>query len=161
MSKQTGVVLLLLKHSISVLMWIFSQVFVQFGGAGRRNNKELLKEWSNKNFPKLPSDFTQRSGYKVWWNCPNNKLHIYEETINNRVRGRGCPFCAGKKLHPRESLQALYPEIAKQWHVEKNKGLLPSSVFPHSNKKVWWQCDKFKEHNWFTTPNSRLTFEKG
>ena len=123
------------------------------------NNKELLKEWSNKNFPKLPSDFTQRSGYKVWWNCPNNKLHIYEETINNRVRGRGCPFCAGKKLHPRESLQALYPEIAKQWHVEKNKGLLPSSVFPHSNKKVWWQCDKFKEHNWFTTPNSRLTFD--
>ena len=36
------------------------------------------------------------------------------------------------------SLQALFPEIAKEWHPTKNGYLKPESFFAGSNKKVWW-----------------------
>ena len=36
------------------------------------------------------------------------------------------------------SLQALFPDIAKEWHPTKNGSLTPSQVTAHSAKKVWW-----------------------
>lgn len=37
-----------------------------------------------------------------------------------------------------ESLSALYPQIAKEWHPTKNGNISPAMVAPNSNKKVWW-----------------------
>lgn len=55
----------------------------------------LAKEWHpTKNGSLTPRDVTPGSGKKVWWIC--GKGHEWEATVNNRSRGRGCPYCAGK-----------------------------------------------------------------
>lgn len=47
-----------------------------------------------------------------------------------------------RKMHPKEkTLLSEFPELAAQWHYEKNEGLTPEDVAPHSGKKVWWKCN--------------------
>lgn len=52
------------------------------------------------------------------------------------------PICAGGKVIAGENdLASQFPEIAAQWHPEKNGMLTPQQVTPYSNRKVWWRCD--------------------
>ena len=44
--------------------------------------------------------------------------------------------------YKKESFGDLYPEIAKEWHPEKNKELTPYMFKPMSDHKVWWKCSK-------------------
>ena len=56
---------------------------------------QIAKEWDfSKNRESLET-VVKGSHKKYWWICPNG--HSYEAAVNNRVKGRGCPFCAGKK----------------------------------------------------------------
>lgn len=50
-------------------------------------------------------------------------------------------------------LAATFPELAAQWHPDKNGDLLPSMVTAGSNKKVWWlgKCG----HTWEDTVSHR------
>ena len=43
------------------------------------------------------------------------------------------------------SLLKEHPDIAKEWHPQKNKILTPSNVSSGSSKKVWWICSKGHE----------------
>jgi hypothetical protein len=53
---------------------------------------ELSKEWGKKN-DKLPSEFTPKSGLKVWWECSVCK-HEWQAIIKDRVYGyKGCVVC--------------------------------------------------------------------
>ena len=52
-----------------------------------------------------------------------------------------------------KSLAVANPVLAKEWHPTKNEALLPKFVSVHSNKKVWWQCEK--GHEWEAVINSR------
>mgnify|MGYP000020462219 CR=1 FL=1 len=56
---------------------------------------------------------------------------------------------------PEFSILKTHPEISKQWHFEKNSPLLPENFTSGSNKKVWWQCPKDDEHEWFALINNR------
>lgn len=40
------------------------------------------------------------------------------------------------------SLEHLYPEIAKDWDYQKNYPLTPDKIPAHTGKKVWWICPK-------------------
>jgi hypothetical protein len=40
--------------------------------------------------------------------------------------------------------------LAKQWHPTKNNELTPFDVSKGSDKKVWWKCEKGKDHEWKT-----------
>ena len=42
----------------------------------------------------------------------------------------------------RNSLQSVFPEIAKEWNWERNKGITPDQVSSGSNDKYWWICHK-------------------
>ena len=37
-------------------------------------------------------------------------------------------------------LETLFPEIAKQWDIESNGGIMPSQVASRSNRKFTWIC---------------------
>jgi len=60
-------------------------------------NPKLSEQWHpTKNGNLTPSDVTIGSNKKVWWLC--NKGHEWLATINDRSRGRGCPYCSGKRV---------------------------------------------------------------
>ena len=109
-------------------------------------NPTLAKEWNyEKNGHIRPEHLTANSGKKVWWKCDNG--HEWQATIYNRNNGKGCPYCAGKKvLKGFNDLQTVNPALANEWNHEKNNGLTPVDVTPNSNKKVWWKCNK--GHEW-------------
>lgn len=105
----------------------------------------LLKEWHpTKNRSLKPSDFSFGSNKKVWWLC--NQGHEWQAVINLRSRGTGCPYCSGRKATKDNSLEALMPDLAEQWHPGNNGKLSPSDVKPGSEKKVWWKCAR--GHEW-------------
>lgn len=113
----------------------------------------LANEWHPTKNILSPLEVTKSSGKQAWWQC--SKGHEWEARINSRVKGRGCPFCAGKKASIDDNLAALYPEIAKEWHDVKNKSKSASDFRTKSNVKVWWQCSLHTEHAWEATINSR------
>ena len=45
------------------------------------------------------------------------------------------------------TLQEHNPDIAAEWHPNKNGNLLPSKVSKGSTRKVWWTCEKCN-HEW-------------
>jgi len=100
-----------------------------------------------------PEDIAAATKFKARWKCENN--HQYEQRIDSRIKF-GCAKCSLKA----NSLQILYPEIARLWHPTKNKDLGPDAIAAGSNKKVWWQCDKNIEHVWQATPGSKTAFNQ-
>ena len=109
-------------------------------------NPTLAEEWNyEKNTGLTPWDVSPGSNIKVWWKC--KKGHEWQATINNRNKGRGCPYCTGKKvLKGFNDLQTVNPALANQWNYKKNNGLTPADVMPNSNMKIWWKCNK--GHEW-------------
>lgn len=90
----------------------------------------------------------------VWWTCARGgPAHDWEAPPGNRVtNGAGCPYCAGKRVTPAESLAALRPELAGEWH-ERN-AVRPEDVGTGSCRKVWWRCSK--GHEWQAVVKTRL-----
>jgi len=109
-------------------------------------NPAVANGWNyEKNNGLTPADVTPNSNKKVWWTC--SKGHEWQASISDRNSGRGCPYCAGKKvLKNYNDLQTANSTLAKDWNYEKNNGLTPADVTPNSHKKVWWKCSK--GHEW-------------
>jgi len=106
----------------------------------------LVKEFDlKKNSPLRPKDLSYGSNKKVWWKCI--KGHEWNTTFYNRFRTKEnyCPTC--------NSLNFVFPNIAKEWHPTKNGNLTSEDVTKHSGKKVWWKC--LKGHEWKTRVASR------
>jgi hypothetical protein len=109
---------------------------------------ELAKQWHPKKNGELsPDQVTKGSKKKVWWKCPVADDHEWQAAIGSRaLNGRGCPFCAGVHASSTNSVEALYPDIAKEWHPTKNGDLRPSDVTKASTKQVWWRCSEGHEY---------------
>ena len=59
---------------------------------------ELVREWDRKrNGAVKPNDVSYGSHVRAWWRCSGNGAHRWEAVLNERSRGSGCPFCAGKR----------------------------------------------------------------
>ncbi len=59
-------------------------------------NPEISKQWHpTKNGDLKPTDFTFSSGKYIWWVCNNE--HVWQASITNRNKGRGCPNCFNLK----------------------------------------------------------------
>ena len=116
-------------------------------------NPTLANEWNyERNNGLTPVDVMPNSDIKVWWKC--NKGHEWQASIADRNSGRGCPYCAGKRiLKGYNDLQTLNPTLASEWNYEKNNGLTPADVTPNSHKTVWWKCKE--GHEWQTIIGNR------
>lgn len=114
---------------------------------------ELAREWHpEKNGSLTPADVTARSAKEVWWRC--EKGHAWQAPVCKRsVRGQGCPYCAGRRISKETSLAALCPELAAQWHPQKNGDLTAWDVSPGCRKKVWWKCPN--GHEWEAAVSNR------
>lgn len=112
-------------------------------------NPILARQWHPINNGNLtPNDVTCSSHKKVWWKCPKGDDHEWQATVKGRHNGRGCAICAGKIVVKSNSLVTLNPNLAKQWHPNKNGNFRPENVTRHSHNKVWWKCPKGDDHEW-------------
>ena len=108
---------------------------------------DLAKEWHPiKNGALKPTEVTYCSGEKVWWflpyDDPETDRHFdfaWEESVDHRIRGRGCPFLSGRAVWLGfNDLATKSPLLTKEWHPKKNGDLKPVDVTCNSDKKVWW-----------------------
>lgn len=112
----------------------------------------LVAEWHpTKNEELLPSDVSAGSHRKVWWIC--SKGHEWDTSPKERSAGRGCPYCSGKRVGHDNSLAAVNPKLAEDWHQKFNGDLKPRDVPPFSRKVVWWSC--LRGHEWRAKISSR------
>ena len=117
-------------------------------------NPELAAQWHpTKNEGLKPTQVTANSGKKVWWHLPYNvpdDYHIkslrgrhfdfeWQAKICNRNNGTNCPYLSNQAVWTGfNDLTTIIPNIAKEWHPTKNKGVKPTQVVASSKKKVWW-----------------------
>lgn len=82
------------------------------------------------------------SSKTINWKCENG--HTFKEKISVIYkRKHKCFFCTGRQVWPGENdLKTLYPEIAKEFDVEKNNGISPKDVSPFTYNSYWWICPK-------------------
>lgn len=88
------------------------------------------------------------SSQSIWFKCASG--HEWQAALS-AVTGStagGCPYCDHKMFSPDQSLAKAYPEIAKQWHKEKNGSLTPSKIAYYARQKVWFKCPKGSDHEW-------------
>ena len=118
------------------------------------NGKQLIKGENDLKtlFPKLAREFDEEKNKeksinvkpsahsKYYWKC--SKGHSWKTELQNRLQGKGCPYCAGKyPIKGENDLATLYPWLLDEWNYELNLKS-PDEYLPKSNKKVWWQCEK-------------------
>lgn len=120
----------------------------------------ILAEWDyKKNGCIDPQCISYGSGLKIYWKCTNG--HSWSASPSNRIKGHGCPYCAGVKLlSGYNDLATLHPELLEEWDYRENKN---SSIIPegitagNSKRKVFWICKKNPEHKWASTVASRVS----
>src|SRR5262249_9680198 len=110
-----------------------------------------------KNGELRPADVWPNSNQKAWWQC--SKRHEWLATVASRAAGSGCPYCSGRYATEQNNLASEYPELLAEWDGERNTGLDPAQLTPHSSKKVWWRC--VKTHSWQATIANRTKNKSG
>jgi hypothetical protein len=114
-----------------------------------------------KNGTKHPSQIAPGTQKKYWWRCSKNPTHEWEAAVSSRVSGCNCPICCNLKIIFENSLANLAPDIASQWHYERNFPLKPDEVGKGSQKAVWWQCAVDPSHVWSASIASRTRLGVG
>ena len=123
---------------------------------------DLAAEWHPlKNGELTPDTIVCGSNKKVWWKCENGPDHEWAAVLASRVAGNGCRACAGQQVSVTNSLEALFPEVAAQWHPTKNGDLTPEQIVGGSGKKVWWKCPKGTDHEWKGSIDNRTGLGRG
>ena len=124
---------------------------------------ELMPEWDNESNEKNGiTPYTVSKGYskKVSWICSLG--HHFENTINHRLRGDKCPYCAGKKvLKGYNDLATTNPELVQEWDSIENEkiGLFVDNVRPGSNKGANWICSN--GHKYYKKISERALYKEG
>jgi DNA-directed RNA polymerase subunit RPC12/RpoP len=122
---------------------------------------KLSEEWDYKeNYPLTPKDVSFGSDKSASWICSKCSHKWRTNTILERSRGNGCPLCSGKIVTDKNRFTVLYPEIAKQWNIKKNKKLNSKDFSYGSNKEVWWLCGNC-EYEWKTSIGNRCSKNSG
>jgi len=136
---------------------------------------EIAAQWHpTRNEEATPDQITYGSGRRVWWQC--SRGHSWRTTVNARTTppgrqasgnerataptGSGCPYCAGTRATTEHNLAAARPDLACEWHPDRNADRRPAQVTPRSNQRVWWQCGTCG-HTWAATVKSRVVAGTG
>jgi very-short-patch-repair endonuclease/rubrerythrin len=123
-----------------------------------RVKPELVLEWDFSKNDVHPNEVAAHANKKYWWICPNCHSS-YDNELNERMAGENCPYCAGKRVNHTNSLRALYPEVADEWHPTKNGDLTPNDFTYGSKNSVYWICKR--NHAWPAAIYSRTTGGRG
>lgn len=124
----------------------------------------LASEWHARlNWPATPETVPAASTRKVWWKCAVDREHQWQAAPRDRAgKGRGCPFCAGQRVAPSNSLAHKAPAVAAEWHPQKNGALTPANIAAGSHRRSWWRCARVPAHGaWRATVANRVAGKSG
>ena len=94
-----------------------------------------------------PTTVRPGSNKSFRWHCISG--HVWNSKVCDRVKGSGCPICAGKQvLAGFNDLATVNPGIAAQ-----ADGWDPTTVKAGSKMKMQWQCEN--KHIWQATVSNR------
>ncbi|MGL6234932.1 MAG: zinc-ribbon domain-containing protein [Segniliparus sp.] len=133
----------------------------------KTENPSLAEEWDSvKNGDITPGDVTPGNAYKAWWRCKQCS-HSWKAAVYSRSNGCGCPVC-GKESSAlarnapmaNRSLAAIFPQVAADWHPDRNGILTPESTGAYSHKEIWWLCSTCG-HEWATELRRRTRYRSG
>lgn len=115
-----------------------------------------IKLWCQKNIKNfiLMSNKYEGASKHLQWKCLDSKCgEVFSSSWNNVLGGKGCSYCARKRVGKFNCLANQNPELAKEWHPTKNGELTPFLVTLRSNRNVWWKCKN--NHEWESVINNR------
>eukprot|EP01083_Nonionella_stella_P291897 993041_1 len=118
-----------------------------------------------KNGELEPSTVPLKSKQQFWWRCTRNGEHVWFGryaaryvsslvTLDCTVCGgrcvAWCPYCADFRdsVVYAESIAAIYPALAKDFHPSKNQSFGAGDLSPTSQRLVWWRCARVAGHEW-------------
>lgn len=95
---------------------------------------------------------------KLWWLC--NLGHHWEAMVSNRTKGRGCPYCAGKKVWVGfNDLPTTHFMLSLQIHPQKNPAGIAQNISAGSSRTLWWLDEM--GHEWEAVVSSRALGGRG
>ena len=104
---------------------------------------DIAKEFDVEKNGISPSEISPKSTKTYWWTCGNNHTSFLQSVEHRVTRNTKCPYCTGRKpISGENDLEMLFPDIAKEWDMEKNEGVLPAEVSPYTYNAYWWICPK-------------------
>ena len=124
---------------------------------------DVAAQWHlTRNGDLTPADVVAGSDKRLWWKCDVADDHQWQTAVANRTSGgTDCPFCSHQRLSVTNSLKALAPDVAAQWHPTRNGGMTPADVVAGGLKKFWWKCDVADDHEWQSTVDNRVRGLRG
>ena len=113
-------------------------------------------QWDDDENDERADEVSASSTREVAWRCRAGPDHVWRASPSDRIRhDRGCPFCAGRRPSATNSLAAVYPAIAREWHPTKNGSLTPNDVTRAATRRVFWRCSANPEHVWLASIGNR------
>ncbi|MFJ6771670.1 zinc-ribbon domain-containing protein [Kitasatospora sp. NPDC091257] len=123
---------------------------------------DIAAWWDNDlNGALSPHDVRSGSEKIVAWRCPAAPDHVWHEQVARRISNQACPFCTGRRPSSTSSLAATHPELASQWHIQRNGPRTPCEVTKRSMAKAWWQCPLDPAHAWQAIIRNRAVLGNG
>lgn len=136
---------------------------------------ELSRDWhpSNNN-GKSPRDFLPGSSQRVFWLCNVCAFEWNCKICDRALKKSGCPKCyrdrmnethhdlASRKRSARARklsgvpLSISDPDVAAQWHPNKNGDWTPSDFTRGANVIAWWKCNRGEDHEWKCSIDKRF-----
>ena len=122
---------------------------------------ELATEWNPTKNKGITPDKVLAGGHQWgWWIMPYDDKETgkhfdfeWHAQISARINGAGCPFLNNKGVWTGyNDLQTCFPEIAAEWHPDRNR-TTPDKVMKYAHKKAWWKCEF--GHEWYTNIDLR------
>jgi hypothetical protein len=112
---------------------------------------ELAVQWHpTLNGDLTPGQVTVKTRKKLWWKCDAGPDHEWQSRGDHRMKGRGCPFCARRKVSVTNSVAATHPQLVTLWHPTLNGDLTADQVVAGTRTNLWWKCVADPDHEWRT-----------
>lgn len=88
-----------------------------------------------------------------------NQKYSRNDTVNPSIKkDRQAIYKIMEMKRLKNSFGAMYPELLKEWDMEKN-GLDPYSITAKNHRSIWWKCKK--GHSWEAILSNRTDKHQG
>lgn len=89
---------------------------------------EIAKEWSDRNFPTTPQEFSAHSNKSFWWKCGTCGRE-WQARVADRADGHGCPYCVKDIIETRKVQRITAAREESQRRFEARQELIRERQF--------------------------------